>query len=37
MECVEGVGVAEREREGGLRRRRFEGDDGVSYGAVGVK
>lgn len=30
LECVEGVGVADKDREGGLRLRRLEGDDGVS-------
>jgi hypothetical protein len=32
-----GVGVAESDRLGGLRRRLPCGEDGVSYGAVGEK
>jgi hypothetical protein len=37
FECVEGVGVAESDLLGGIRRRRLDGEEGVSYGAVAVK
>lgn len=37
VECVDGVGVADNDLLGGFLLRDRFGDEGVSYGVVGVK